>query len=291
MKSMTGFGRGEVETDGFHIAVEIKTVNHRYFEPNVRYPRALSALEPAVRAKAKEKIVRGKTDIQISYINLNGRSEIVVVNETLLHNYVEAIREAAERESLLYDLKASDVLNLPDVLTTQDVPEDADSLWPLLEQALDAALEGLNEMREREGANLAADLSEKVRHLEAITTELEAEAPQVVIHYRERLHERMKELLEKGSLDEDRLEAEVAVYADKCAIDEELTRLHSHCRQFLQILEAEGPVGRQLDFLTQELNREANTIASKANALPVSRKALAMKNEIEKIREQVQNIE
>ncbi len=291
MKSMTGFGRGEAERDGYRFTVEIKTVNHRYFEPSVRLSRQLAALEANVRNRLKETIVRGKTDVFISFVDHSDKQGLVSINEPLLESYVTALREAAARLDLRDTLCAGDILRFPDVLTQEDNNEDAETLWPILEEAMDQALEHLNAMRVKEGEHLKTDLLEKIRTLENCHAKLLEQAPLVVEAYKERLHTRMDELIAKGTLEPGRLEAEVTVFADKCAIDEELTRLSSHFAQFRQTVELAEPVGRKLDFLTQELNRETNTIASKANALGISRTALDMKNEIEKIREQIQNIE
>lgn len=291
MKSMTGFGRGEAELNGYHFTVEIKTVNHRYFEPSIRISRQLGALEQRVRTRAKERIVRGKTDIFITYVNHSDRQEKVVVNEPLLKSYVDALRLAAEKVDMRDTLYAGDILRLPDVLTTEEETADDEMLWGILAEALDQALDNLNVMREKEGQHLKEDLSDKITVLENCREALLAEAPLVVEAYKERLHARLDELIEKGTLDPGRLEAEATVFADKCAIDEELTRLESHFKQFRQTMDLDEPVGRKLDFLTQELNRETNTIASKANHLAISKTALDMKNEIEKIREQIQNIE
>ena len=273
MKSMTGFGRGEAELNGYHFTVEIKTVNHRYFEPSIRISRQLGALEQRVRTRAKERIVRGKTDIFVTYVNHSD------------------LREAAEKVDMRDTLYAGDILRLPDVLTTEEETADDEMLWGILAEALDQALDNLNVMREKEGQHLKEDLSDKITVLENCREALLAEAPLVVEAYKERLHARLDELIEKGTLDPGRLEAEATVFADKCAIDEELTRLESHFKQFRQTMDLDEPVGRKLDFLTQELNRETNTIASKANHLAISKTALDMKNEIEKIREQIQNIE
>ena len=291
MKSMTGFGRGEAERDGYRFTVEIKTVNHRYFEPSIRLSRQLAALEANVRNLLKETIVRGKTDVYISFVDHSDQQGMVSINEPLLESYVTRLREAAAKLDLRDTLCAGDILRFPDVLSQEDNNEDADTLWPILKEALDQALEHLNAMRVKEGEHLKADLLEKISTLETCHTELVSQAPLVVEAYKEKLHARMDELIDKGTLDPGRLEAEVTVFADKCAIDEELTRLSSHFTQFRQTVELAEPVGRKLDFLTQELNRETNTIASKANALKISRTALDMKNEIEKIREQIQNIE
>ena len=291
MKSMTGFGRGEAEWDGYRFTVEVKTVNHRYFEPSIRLSRQFAALESQVRAKAKETIIRGKTDIYISFVNHSENQGEVVVNEPLLKSYITHLREAAEKLDLRDNLGANDILRLPDVLTTEEVKEDTDALWSVLEEALSQALFNLNQMREKERAHLKEDLLDKIDTLENCRLDLVEKAPLVVEAYKEKLHQRLDELIEKGNLDPGRLEAEVTMFADKCAIDEELTRLDSHFKQFRQTMELAEPIGRQLDFLTQELNRETNTIASKANALMISKKALEMKNEIEKIREQIQNVE
>ena len=291
MKSMTGFGRGEAERDGYRFTVEIKTVNHRYFEPSIRLSRQLSALEANVRSLLKETIVRGKTDVFISFVDHSDKQGMISINEPLLESYVTRLREAAAKLDLRDTLCAGDILRLPDVLSQEDNNEDADTLWPILKEALDQALEHLNAMRVKEGEHLKSDLLDKISALETCHAELIDQAPLVVEAYKEKLHARMDELIAKGTLDPGRLEAEVTVFADKCAIDEELTRLSSHFTQFRQTVELAEPVGRKLDFLTQELNRETNTIASKANALKISRTALDMKNEIEKIREQIQNIE
>ncbi len=291
MKSMTGFGRGEAERDGYRFTVEIKTVNHRYFEPSIRLGRQLAALESNVRNLLKETIVRGKTDVFITFVDHSDKQGQVTINEPLLESYITQLRAAAQRLELRDTLCAGDILRLPDVMTQEDNDEDAETLWPILKEAMDQALERLNAMRVKEGEHLKADLLDKISALETCHAKLLEQAPLVVEAYREKLHNRMDELIDKGTLDPGRLEAEVTIFADKCAIDEELTRLSSHFTQFRQTVELAEPVGRKLDFLTQELNRETNTIASKANALNISRTALDMKNEIEKIREQIQNIE
>ena len=291
MKSMTGFGRGEAEREGRRFTVEIKTVNHRYFEPSIRLSRQLAALETEVRNLAKQTIVRGKTDIFISYVDHSDQQVNVVVNEGLLKSYVETLRGAAKAYGLADDLSTTALLRLPEVISTEETAENVENLWPILKEALEQALYNLNQMREREGEHLKEDLLQKISVLEGCREELAEKAPLVVESYKERLYARMDELLDRGSLDPGRLEAEVTIFADKCAIDEELTRLESHFKQFRQTMELSEPVGRKLDFLTQELNRETNTIASKANALMISQTALTMKNEIEKIREQIQNIE
>lgn len=292
MKSMTGFGRGEAELSGRSVTAEVRSVNHRYLETNVRISHALSALEQKVRGQIKEKLSRGKVDVFISYANHSDDQGEVWVNEPRLLQAVEALREAGKKVSLTDDLTLSSLLSLPDLLGTERKAEDTEALWELVQKALSEALSHMVSMREEEGAALQKDFREKLSELEEQVRLCEERGPLLKEEYRNRLKERLETLLEKPSaLDEGRLEMEVTLFADKACIDEELTRLRSHISQFGKLLEQKDPVGRQLDFLTQELNREANTIASKASDLAITQAALAMKNCVEKIREQVQNVE
>ncbi len=294
MKSMTGFGRGECEKLGRQFTVEIKTVNHRYLEPNIRMPHQFQALEASIRAIMKERIARGKADVSIRYTNHSDDQGTVWVNETKLSEYVSALRKAAENVGLTDDLALSKVLNLPGVVESEMAEEDLEEIKVILTEALDLAIDDLDAMRLREGETLKLDFKSKLDELEEHVLEIEEIAPRVVEGYKTRLYERMDQYLDKAKtqqLDEGRLETEVTLFADRCCIDEELTRLHSHIKQYRQLIEKKEPIGRQLDFLTQELNRESNTIASKSNDLEITRHALAMKNIVEKIREQIQNIE
>ncbi len=294
MKSMTGFGRGECEKLGRQFTVEIKTVNHRYLEPNIRMPHQFQALEASIRAIMKERIARGKADVSIRYTNHSDDQGTVWVNETKLSEYVSALRKAAENVGLTDDLALSKVLNLPGVVESEMAEEDLEEIKVILTEALDLAIDDLDAMRLREGETLKLDFKSKLDELEEHVVEIEKIAPRVVEGYKTRLYERMDQYLDKAKtqqLDEGRLETEVTLFADRCCIDEELTRLHSHIKQYRQLIEKKEPIGRQLDFLTQELNRESNTIASKSNDLEITRHALAMKNIVEKIREQIQNIE
>lgn len=294
MKSMTGFGRGECEKLGRQFTVEIKTVNHRYLEPNIRMPHQFQALEASIRAIMKERIARGKADVSIRYTNHSDDQGTVWVNETKLSEYVTALRKAAENVGLTDDLALSKVLNLPGVVESEMAEEDLEEIKVILTEALDLAINDLDAMRLREGETLKLDFKSKLDELEEHVVEIEKIAPRVVEGYKTRLYERMDQYLDKAKtqqLDEGRLETEVTLFADRCCIDEELTRLHSHIKQYRQLIEKKEPIGRQLDFLTQELNRESNTIASKSNDLEITRHALAMKNIVEKIREQIKNIE
>ena len=294
MKSMTGFGRGECEKLGRQFTVEIKTVNHRYLEPSIRMPHQFQALEATVRGILKERIARGKADISIRYTNHSDEQGTVWVNETKLAEYVSALRKAGEAVGLTDDLALSKVLNLPGVVESEMAEEDLDEIKVILTEALGMAIDDLDAMRIREGETLKLDFQAKLNELEEHVNEIEKIAPRVVEGYKARLYERMDQYLDKAKaqqLDDGRLETEVTLFADRCCIDEELTRLHSHIKQYRQLIANKEPIGRQLDFLTQELNRESNTIASKSNDLDITRHALAMKNIIEKIREQIQNIE
>jgi len=294
MKSMTGYGRGEQDTDGHVFTVELKTVNHRYLEPSVRMSRGMNTLEQTVRTMLKEHLSRGKVDVFVNYQNHSDNQGTVWVNEPRMRAYLESLRASAAELGVEDDLKLSQLAMLPDVLSAEAEKEDMDFLRPILEAALLKALEQLDDMRRKEGENLKADLKVKLSEMETEVAEVEKRAPLVVENYKQKLYERIEANLDRDkvpALDEGRLESEITIFSDRCCIDEEITRLKSHLKQYRALIEKEEPLGRQLDFLTQELNREANTISSKANDLEITKHALNMKNIIEKIREQVQNIE
>ena len=291
---MTGVGRGEAEDQGRLFVVEIKTVNNRFLETNVRIGRQLSALELMVRDQIRSRLSRGKVDVSIQYENHSDQQGQVWINQAKMKAYVENLRQAAAEAGVEDDLKLSHLLTLPDVIESKPADDDPEALGALLEKALGQALDHLEEMREKEGETLHKDFSDKLDQLEAIVVTVEERAPLVVTNYKEKLYARLDQYLDPektAEVDPGRLETEITIFSDRCCIDEELTRLHSHIGQFSQLLKSQEPVGRQLDFLTQELNRETNTIASKSNDLEITRNALAMKNLIEKIREQIQNIE
>ena len=294
MNSMTGFGRGEAEQNGHSFNVEIKSVNHRYLETNIRIPHALSTLEAEVRKTIKERLTRGKVDVFVSYQNHSDTQGEVWLNRPKLEGYLRELRSAAGDYNLKDDLTLSSILDLPDVLSAEQAQEDPKELVPILVEALEKAIDGLIFMRQEEGKNLQQDFASKLDELEENVEAVAERAPLVVSAYKEKLYGRLEEHLDKAKvpqLDEGRLETEITVFADKCCIDEEITRLRSHISQYRKLIASDGAGGRQLDFLTQELNRETNTIASKSNDLTVTQRALGMKNIVEKIREQVQNIE
>ena len=272
MNSMTGFGRGEAEKNGFSFTVELKSVNHRYLESSIRIHHSLSVLEADIRRVLKERLSRGKVDVFVSYQNHSDAQGQIWLNRSNLEGYLKALEEAADAYHLENDLKLSSVLSLPEVLEVDKASWDPEELRPILLDALSQALDGLIRMREEEGQNLR----------------------KVVKSYQEKLYQRMQEYLDETKvpkIDEGRLETEVTIFADRCCIDEEITRLKSHISQYRKIIFSGEPVGRKLDFLTQELNREANTIASKSPVLALTDLAVSAKNEIEKLREQIQNVE
>lgn len=291
MFSMTGYGRGEYKQGGVELTVEIKTVNNRYLDVSVKSPRIFSAHEDSVRGIVREKLTRGHADIFISFTDKRDREKILNIDEGAARSYVEAARKiSALFPEIPNDVTLTSVLRFPEVLKTEDTSSADDELIAAMISALAAALESLNNMRQIEGDKLKRDMLSRMDAIDKTVAEIEKRAPLVVDGYREKLEAKIKKVLESAEPDEARILTEVALFADKCNIDEELTRLHSHISQFREISK-DSIVGRKLDFLVQEFNREANTICSKSNDLEITRLGLALKNEIEKVREQVQNVE
>ena len=291
VRSMTGFGRGEVSRDGKEFTVEIKTVNHRYLDIFIKMPRQISFLEDRVRELVSKAISRGKIDVYITYGNYGDDSRQVTIDEQLAKAYISALEELRDRFSLADDISVSLLSKCPEVLKVEQVEEDGEQLWEILKTALDDAVASLIRMREIEGEAMKKALLERADAIEVVIGKIEARAPEVPRDYKTKLAERISDLLEQQVADESRIAMEVALFADRCSIDEELVRLKSHFGQMRQILDMDQPVGRKLDFLVQEMNREINTIGSKANDLEITRYVVDVKSEIEKIREQVQNIE
>ncbi len=291
IKSMTGFGKGENEAEGRKFTVEIKSVNHRYNDINIRLPRFMISLEDKIRKHIMQKISRGKTDVYINFETFSQQDIAVKLNEQLAQAVVEKLNYLKSS----YGLKSENTLDLvskfPEVLTTENVEENDEIMYDILLPALDGALEQFTAMREREGAALKADILKKCAVLRNLTGKIEEKAAAVPEEYRQKLKSRIDELLGDVPVDEQRISQEVLLFADRCCIDEEITRLYSHISQLEEILDSDGPVGRKLDFLVQELNREANTSASKSGDLYITQAAIDLKSEIEKIREQIQNIE
>ena len=286
---MTGYGRARVAAEGREITLEIKTVNHRFLDLSTRLPRALNALEDVIRSRLSGALRRGHADVSVQYVNARDDAREIRVDQALMDRYRQAADAAARATGIANDCALTFYLAQPDVMTLTTREDDQDALSSLLQTALDAALGDVVAMREREGAALKADLTAHLNALESLSRQIAALAPAVPLAYRDRLLARVAEL---GVVpDEQRLAQETALMADKCAIDEELSRLASHIAQMREAMEADGEAGRRLDFLTQELNREVNTVGSKALDAAITRLVVAAKSEIEKLREQVQNIE
>ena len=291
MLSMTGYGKGEYIEGGLELTVEIKTVNNRYLDVAIKSPRIFAAYEDVIRTTVRKKLTRGHADVFVSVKDKRERPTALSVDLALAKAYISAAKALkAENPDLPDDITLSSVLRYPDVLKQEDTPTLDEELTKALDVALNIALDKLNEMRAVEGQKLKEDMLARVATIESLVTEISARAPQIAQEYRDKLTARVKEYLDGTQIDESRLLTEVAVFTDKSNIDEELTRLRSHIEQFRSIAE-EGIVGRKLDFLVQEFNLEANTTCSKSNDVTITRAGLALKNEIEKIREQVQNLE
>ena len=291
LKSMTGFGRCEQVTDQYKISVEIKAVNHRYLDLGIRMPKKFSRFENAVRTFLKEYVKRGKVDLFISFEDYTESELCVRYNQRLAEEYVDCFKKMEEAFGLPNDMTVSALARLPEVLTMEQVPEDEERLWEILSGALKEAAENLVHSREAEGEHLRQDLLEKLNYMEGLVAFIEERAPVILKEYRARLEDKVKELLDGSSIDEGRIAAEVVIYADKICVDEETVRLRSHIDSTKRELMQGENVGRKLDFIAQEMNREANTILSKSSDPAISDQAIALKTEIEKIREQIQNIE
>jgi uncharacterized protein (TIGR00255 family) len=291
IRSMTGYGRGEAREEGREFLVEIKTVNHRYSDIFIKIPRQIAFLEEKVRDLIGKSLSRGKIDVYITYENFREESNLVLINESLAKTYIKALERLRDSFNLSDDISVSLIAKFPDVLKVEQVEEDEYKIWELLKSAIDKALESVIAMRENEGEKLKTDLLERLSNIERTIKAIFVRAPDVVTEYKQKLEKRIKELLEQQTIDESRIAAEVALFADRCSIDEEIVRLRSHTSQLAKMCDESLPVGRKLDFLIQEMNREVNTIGSKANDLIITKSVVELKSEIEKMREQIQNIE
>ena len=295
-RSMTGYGRGQLLRDGRDALVEIRAVNHRYYEFSARLPRTCLYLEEKLKTLLNGKIARGKVEVSVTLTRADGKDAEIAVNRSVAEGYVNALRSLNRElggggEWLPDDLTLSGLLRLPDVFTVTKAQDDEAEVWAQVAEAAQNALEAFVMMRSAEGERLAADLSGKLDGLEQMLCEIEKIEPSVAESYRTRLYNKLTELLADKNIDEQRILTETAIFAEKTAIDEETVRLHSHIAQFRTLLTSPEPVGRKLDFLVQEMNREVNTIGSKAQDLSITRLVVDMKSEIEKIREQIQNLE
>ena len=291
IRSMTGYGRGEAVLHGRSITVEVRAVNNRYLDCAVKIPRLYVFAEEGIKALVQKNVGRGKLDVFVS-IDSSAADQInVKVNRPVADGYYAALKELAHTYSLKDDLSVSLLSRFPDVLLVEKEEADTDLIAQDINQVLSQALEGFNAMREREGEKLCADVRTKAANIAALVGQVEARSPETVAEYRQKLLQRMEEVLGNTQLDESRILTEAAIFADKVSVDEETVRLRSHLSQLEEMLSQGGAIGRKLDFLIQEFNREANTIGSKCSDLQIARDVVDLKAEIEKIREQVQNIE
>lgn len=291
IKSMTGFGRAQETVDGMTVTVELKSVNHRYFEFTAKVPRTYGFLEEKLKSFLNARVSRGKMECYVSSENLEESDMEVIVNPSLAKGYVDALRTLSETFGLKEDYSAISIAKFPDVLTLRKAPADEEKIWNAVQKVTELAVERFVTMRETEGEKLRADILSKADTILEHVAFVESRSPQTVREYHEKLRQRMEELLENTQVDEQRLLTEAAVFADKVAVDEETVRLRSHISQLREFLNADEPIGRKLDFLVQEMNRESNTIGSKAQDVEIAKRVIAIKAEVEKIREQVQNIE
>lgn len=291
LKSMTGFGRCEITTDEYKISVEMKAVNHRYLDLSIKMPKKFNYFEAAIRAQLKEYIQRGKVDLFISYEDYTEEKMSLKYNRTLASEYMNYFRQMADELDIPNDATVLRVARLPEVFTMEQAPDDDEHMWQIIRQVIGEAAEKFVETRTQEGEHLKQDLFGKLDYMVTLVDRIEARSPKILEEYRAKLEDKVKELLSGTNIDEGRIASEVVIYADKICTDEETVRLKSHIEATRRELESGGSVGRKLDFIAQEMNREANTILSKANDLEVSDCAIALKTEIEKVREQIQNIE
>ena len=291
MKSMTGYGRAREASNEREIVVELRAVNHRYLDVNVKAPRGYGFLEEAIKKLAASKISRGKVDIYISVTDLAAQETTITLNHELAQSYFDALVELRDALHLHDDISVMSIAKMPDVLVSQRVEVDADALTASVSEVFNEAVKQFDEMRQIEGEKLADDIRNRMNTIKEVVEQVEIRSPERVTDYREKLEKRMNEILADSTVDEQRILTEAAIFADKTAVDEETVRLRSHLDQLDNMLKDCNPVGRKLDFLVQEMNREANTIGSKANDSILANYVIVLKAEIEKIREQIQNIE
>lgn len=291
IKSMTGFGRSEVADSDRKITIEMKSVNHRYFEPTIKMPKKLGVYEAGIRTLLKQYINRGKVDIFVTYEDFSENKFCLKFNEDLAEEYMGIFKHMAEHFGIENDIKVSGLSRYPEVITMEEQNNDEEEIWHLLESAICSACEQFVQTREIEGDKLKNDLVEKLDYMLELVDNIETRSPAIIAAYRSKLEDKVHELLADANIDESRIATEVTIFADKICVDEETVRLRSHIESTKDTLIEGGSVGRKLDFIAQEMNREANTILSKANDLETSNWAISLKTEIEKVREQIQNIE
>ncbi len=291
IKSMTGYGRGQMTVDGTDILVEIKSVNNRYYDFSARLPRMYGYLEEKLKTFMNGSISRGKIEVSVSIYNSGSKSEEISINLDVANGYINALREANETLGLNDDITLSHVSRFPDVFIIKKIIEDEESVWNNIKPVAEEAVARFVAMRETEGEKMKEDLSSRLDFILSKVEEVEKISPTTTENYRNRLYQKLKDILSDNNIDEQRILTEAAIFSEKVAVDEETVRLRSHISQFRELLETDEPVGRKLDFLVQEMNRESNTIGSKAQDIAITKIVVDIKSEIEKIREQIQNIE
>lgn len=291
IKSMTGFGRSEIVKGNSKISVEIKSVNHRYLEAGIKMPKKLNVFESRMRDLLKKYATRGKIDIFINYEDDSESQVNLKFNQNIADEYMAIFNNMSEKYNLKNDMTVGGLARFPEVITMDEVQEDEEELWHFIEEAMKAALEQFVNTRILEGENLKKDLLGKLDHMEELVAFVEKRSPEIMKEYRSKLESKVKELLGDTTIDESRIATEVIIYADKICVDEETVRLRSHIEHARKCLNEDGGIGRKMDFIAQEMNREANTTLSKANDIEISNAAIDLKTEIEKVREQIQNIE
>lgn len=290
IKSMTGFGRGKYENDGRTYTVEIKSVNHKYTDINIRIPRFLNSVEDEIRKKINNAISRGKIDVFINFENFSNKGNAIRINRELAKEYLKELKSLADETNLDFNVNVIDVSRLPEILKIED-EEDGELISSELMLAVDEAIQNFVKMRETEGIKLIEDIEKRIYLIKEKVEEITSFSSNLVEEYIEKLKSRVDELLKPGTVDETRLMQEIVIFSDKSSIEEELTRLKSHISQFLNLIKQASPIGKKMDFLVQEINREVNTIGSKANCLEITNRVIEIKTEVENIREQIQNIE
>lgn len=291
VRSMTGYGRFELLKDGVNYTVEIKSVNHRYFEFSVRTPKGCTFLEEKLKSFFAKRIARGKIEVYVGIEGGTRSSSVVTINEAVAQSYVEALKSLKKKYGLSGKVSLSDVISNNDVFVVERPKMNEEEVWNSVEEAATGAVDAFIKMREKEGERLAYDVKSRCEYILSMVEEVEKNAPETLKNYRERLEKKLREVLEDTSIDEQRILTEAAIFADKIATDEETVRLRSHINQLVSMIDSDETLGKKFDFVVQEMNREANTIGSKAQNVEITRIVVEIKGEIEKIREQIQNIE
>lgn len=291
MRSMTGFGRAKLEKNNRIYSIEIKSVNHKYSDISIKLPRSLNYLEDSIKKQISSKVARGKIDVFVTFENYSEQGKEVVINEELVKEYMEKFKLLAEKNNLSMNIPVTEITKLPDVLTLKETEEEEDTIQNELLECLEQAMNNFVEMRTIEGNKIKEDLKARIDKVECDVQKISEYSTRLVQEYVVKLEERIKEILKTDVVDQSRLAMEVVLFADKCSVEEELTRLKSHIEQFRTLINSEGTIGKKIDFLLQEMNRETNTMGSKSGSLDITNLVVNIKTELEDIREQIQNIE